>query len=490
MSVEMARLQEQMQMCLQSLNSTLKESYDCLSNWVDPMGAYKNGSEYWIPHGQTHLKVHQPYLTTLDVERIRNIGRKLDTYNAYGINGRENRVSYTYGWGFSYNVVAKRNANPTRRTLEKVQAIVDDYLEANQWMLRQHENSQRADRDGEVFLRKFASRDGILKLRYVEPEDVIAPPGADSGSEQFGIRKDTEDATNVEAYYLDSERAWVPADQIQHRKRNSDSSMDRGVPTFYPVEQHLDRALKLHKNMSTLAQIQTAIAMIRKMVGATETTIKKVLGGIAKGEEEIKDGTPIQRFEAGTILNANAGMQYEFPAMGVDPSKYGYCLESELRAAAARVCMPEFMFSSNANGANYASTMVAEGPAVKMFQRLQWGEIWHEHELIQAALRVAVNAGLLTQRDVDQVTVQIEGPEIATRDPVQQSQVATALIAAKILSVQTAAGWFSLDYQQEQTNIEDHNERNGDVPGMTPGNAPEIPDESDPDNTPDEEPVE
>ena len=33
--------------------------------------------------------------------------------------------------------------------------------------------------------------------------------------------------------------------------------------------------------------------------------------------------------------------------------------------------MPEFMFTSDASNANYASTLVAEGPAVKMFERLQ-----------------------------------------------------------------------------------------------------------------------
>ena len=46
-------------------------------------------------------------------------------------------------------------------------------------------------------------------------------------------------------------------------------------------------------------------------------------------------------------------------------------LQAELRAIAARLVMPEFMFTSDASNANYASTMVAEGPAVRMFERLQ-----------------------------------------------------------------------------------------------------------------------
>ena len=38
-------------------------------------------------------------------------------------------------------------------------------------------------------------------------------------------------------------------------------------------------------------------------------------------------------------------------------------LQAELRAIAARLVMPEFMLTSDASNANYASTMVAEGPA-------------------------------------------------------------------------------------------------------------------------------
>ncbi len=43
-------------------------------------------------------------------------------------------------------------------------------------------------------------------------------------------------------------------------------------------------------------------------------------------------------------------------------------LQAELRAIAARLVMPEFMLTSDASNASYASTMVAEGPAVRMFQ--------------------------------------------------------------------------------------------------------------------------
>ena len=55
-------------------------------------------------------------------------------------------------------------------------------------------------------------------------------------------------------------------------------------------------------------------------------------------------------------------MEYDFPARGLDASSFVAVLQAELRAIAARLVMPEFMFTSDASNANYASTMVAEGP--------------------------------------------------------------------------------------------------------------------------------
>ena len=52
-----------------------------------------------------------------------------------------------------------------------------------------------------------------------------------------------------------------------------------------------------------------------------------------------------------------------------DPGHRG-CRNS-LWAIASRLVMPEFMLTSDASNANYASTMVAEGPAMRMFARLQ-----------------------------------------------------------------------------------------------------------------------
>jgi len=485
---QLRELESRELMLIEAMNQTLKESLDVFKSFVDPLDRYRNGEELWDVVGADRDRSHHVYHDENGLKACRDIGRELDVRNEFAISGRENRTSYVYGWGFTYTVTARRGASPSKRTIRKVQDVIDEFLKANKWSLKSQENNQRSDRDGEVILRKFAPKDGILRVRYVEPEDLQSPSNAKE-NETFGIRTDPDDIETVTDYYIASEGDWVPAKEIIHRKRNADSSMKRGVPTFYPVEPNLKRAKKLQRNMSALSQIQTAIAMIRRMVKATDSTVNKFVRGQQQATAGIPTGTGgtgadgiphVQRFEPGTILNANGGVEYEFPSMGVDPSKYAYAFESEIRSAAARIVMPEFMLASNANNAHYASLMAAEGPAVKNFQRIQWAEVMAEQELMEDVLEVAVAAGLLKESEVDQIVIQIEGPDIAVRDQLQSAQVAQILTGLSLLSPQTASAWFGLEYEQEQSNIEDHAEASGGVPGMSAGNAPELP-ESEPD---------
>ena len=55
--------------------------------------------------------------------------------------------------------------------------------------------------------------------------------------------------------------------------------------------------------------------------------------------------------------------------------------------------MPEFMLSSDASNANYASTMVAETPAVRMFERLQAQQVEDDRAVFCRVIRNACEAG-------------------------------------------------------------------------------------------------
>ena len=384
---------------------------------------------------------------------IRNECRALALTNEFAVNGHENRVSYIVGSGHTYRAAARKHRETPPDLVADVQSLLDEFQRVNRWQRRQQELVLRLDRDGEAFLRYFVGSGGMTFVRFVEPGQVAAPAEATRDpSLSYGIATDPLDVETVHAYYIDG--VPVDADEIQHRKANVDANVKRGLPLFYPVRKNLRRAEKLLRNMSTVAEIQSAIALIRKHRTATRTAVQQYVAG--QPDSATTAGarpTTMRRFAPGTILDTYGNVDYDFPASALDASSYVAILQAELRAIAARLVMPEFMFTSDASNANYSSTLVAEGPAVKMFERLQ-ASLRNDDLLVM--WRVVENAAVAGRlpRDVRQrVEIQITLPSLHVRDQLREVQVEKIAFEKGILSPQTWSQRLGLDYDQEQKNL-------------------------------------
>ena len=463
---------------LEGLNRQLEEHLSVLGDLIDPKDALRGpDGELWLPLTVTGTTGFAELITDAHLAQAREIGRTLAMHNEFAISGHENRISYTVGWGFTYKATAKSDENPSPELIKDVQRIVDEFIKVNRWHHKQQEIVYRRDRDGECFLRFFAPDDGILRVRFIEPERVVTPSSGEK-DRTLGVETDPDDIETVVAYWLadgfGGTAQQIPAEQIQHRKRNVDSSCKRGWPTFVPVRKNLQRAAKILRNMNAVAEIQSAIAIVRKHAQATKTataefvrnqTTSVVTGAGGQTEQ-------MQKFSPGTILDANQNIDYEFPAGGIDPSKYVSGLQADLRAVAARLVMPEFMLTSDASNANFASTMVAEGPAVKNFQRLQWDEATFDREIMERLLSVAVDKGRLPATVLEQIEIQIEPPTVQVRDRLKEAQTGKLLVEGGVLSLQTFSTEMGYDYDKEQQQIEEHDERVGNLP---PGERPGLP---------------
>jgi hypothetical protein len=164
----------------------------------------------------------------------------------------------------------------------------------------------------------------------------------------------------------------------------------------------------------------------------------------------------VRYYGPGTILDAHAGIEYEFPAQGLDAGSYVTVLQAELRAIASRLVMPEFMLTSDASNANYASTMVAEGPAVRMFERVQVEQMADDLAIMRRVVENAVAAGRLPAEALASVTITAAPPSVHVRDALREAQVAKIEFTSGILSPQTWSTRRGLDYAQEQANIAAH----------------------------------
>jgi len=415
-----------------------------------------------------------PFADEMQLAQIRDQCRALAVSNEFAINGHENRISYIVGGGHAYRAAAARNRTASESLLMQVQDVLDEFLDANRWTQRQQEIVRRKDRDGECFLRLFFPLGETARVRFVEPDQVAAPRDrATDPAASFGVQTEPRDVETVVGYWIDGR--WVDAAEIQHRKANVDANVKRGLPLFYPVRKNLRRAEKLLRNMSVVAEIQSAIAIIRKHRAATAAGLESFA---AAGADFSVAGQPggatrhFRRYAPGTILDAAAGTEYEFPAAGVDVGRYVAVLQAELRAIASRLVMPEFMLTSDASNANYASTMVAEGPAVKMFERLQREMLEDDLDLLWRVIRRAVEADRLPAETLDAVDIRGIPPTLAVRDRLKDAQADRILLVHGAMSVQTMALRHGLDPEQEMRLI-GRRESNRPADGGRPEEASE-----------------
>ncbi len=408
-----------------------------------------------------------PYSNEDELKYVRAMGRYLWRENPFAKSGHENRVSYIVGYGTSYSVTEKPDTNLSDKSVAKVQAVVDSFLELNRWPLKQPDIVTRRDRDGECILRLFKTNEGFA-VRFVESAALYTPADQlDNPNIRYGVESDPDDLETIVRYWINGKS--VDASEIQHRRRG-DSMAVRGVPIFWTARFHLISAQQILRNGSAITKIQTSIGMIRKLLGASVGTITSwaaananvaITNNAPGGGSNGTNQTLHQHFPPGTILNTNDKLQYEFPAMAVDPSKYIDSLQAEVRAAASSVCMSESMFSAKTDDVNRASALVAEGPVTKNFERLQYDEAAWDKELLFKALDYAVERGVISQSERDGVTITVGPPTLVPRDKKVEAEVRKANMDAGILSKQTATAEAGYKYDEEQANIEADQERNG-----------------------------
>lgn len=433
------------------------------NSYVDPDEAFTDeAGERWMSIGAGGVASERRGYPQNDQElaTVRAQCRDLACENPFAINGHENRVSYLVGSGHTYAVQAKQDEEVSDEDLKAVQAVIDDFCERNQWHKRQQEIVLRKDRDGECFLRFFPDVEGGIRVRFVEPSQIACPAmKAGSPTDTFGIQTDPEDVETVLGYWVDGQ--LVEADQIQHRKANVDCNVKRGMPMYWPVRRNLRRAEKLLRNMSVVGEIQTAIALIRKHASGTKAGVEQFVQNNANVQVTDAEGNSsyYRRYGPGTILDSAVGMEYDFPARGLNAGNYVSVLQAELRAIASRLVMPEFMLTSDASNANYNSTMVAEGPAVKMFERWQWDIVTEDRDVMKRVIEAAIAAGKLKADIQERIEVNVTPPNVQTRDRMKEVTADKVLVDAGAMSVRTMAERNDLDWDTEEERIDKQREK-------------------------------
>lgn len=374
------------------------------------------------------------------------------------VRGKRN---YIFGTGFSYTVEAKKGERVAKPLIEQAQRLLDEFLECNEWDLRESETYTRCQRDGENFFRLFPSDDDdcCADLRNVEPEQVRSPN--DLPEWLLGTKSRQDDREKIEAYSItysgtleDAEE--VDTAEVQHTKVNTDLAVVRGLTCFFTTQELISGAQKLLRATVEGESVRQAIAYIVEHQLASQSTVTGNLAAITDFNQPVPSMVtgktiPVEKVTPGSVHEMPEARQVKPPPIS-DTTNATNSLAAAYQALAVCYQVPQWMVSGDTGNTNFAASLTAESPLVKdtlVEQKFYSNQFI---KLFKKALQIAENQGRLPEGTVKKLQIFAECPSPAVRDAAKETDQNKVLSDSGILSDKTWSEREELDFEQERAN--------------------------------------
>jgi hypothetical protein len=433
------------------------------------------------------------YQTQSDLRIIRAMSRNVASLSA-GVEGALGTLAnFTLGTGFTFAAQANPNCpafvppEVVQELAKEAQRVIDRFLLENRFQANMdREVDRRARMDGEAFIELCLSPAGQIRASFDEPDMVCEPANSRQWEQwlacedperyspewerswSFGVhsvKKTPDDPLGYHVVYdtLGNDADYVEASRMVHVKANVPRNAKRGISDLYPVIQDIEREAKIRRNIAVGTALQAAIAWIREhATGVTPAAVQNMVTGnsvttrqqrTSSGTRPIKGGT----LQPGTVIDTPENMKHITGPMGSERNP-NFILVAQYvsRSIAQRWSMPEFMYTSDASNANYASTLVAESPFVKAREADQRFYGQHFIDLLWKVLRMAHSAGkafVSIQRFEELLQIldiTASGQRVSNRDELATVQRQEIQMRMGILSRQSAAAEGGLDLAKEE----------------------------------------
>lgn len=451
---------------------------------VDPLAPLRGEAEYLggggfsahvsRPHDRVGGDFVPHFKSELELATIRGAGELLAVADGAAVGALEALTSYVIGKGYSQTATPK---TPDDAVLAaQCQAALDEFYEREGWWGGlDAEVFQRARSAGEALLWIRKESGGYCSAEVIEPSWVTEPQGAQELETAYGLPAGLNWKYGVAtapgrpsqalAYFVQFDGQGgevVDAAEVVHLRSNVPRNVKRGLSDFYAGREWLEGVRKLLRNTMSGAAIQASIALLRKwsdtvrpgdIKGATDAAVEfqSVLPNQGAGGTR---GVNTERFYPGKVVDMRGGDVSPGPLGGSAAGVYLQVVQAGLRQFALRWNMPEYMVSGDASNANYASTLVAESPFVKFCERAQARHAAAETRVSYRVIDQAIQAGRIDAESLAEVrarvTLDVETPEVASRDQLAEHQRRAGQYNAGLLSRQTWAAAEGLDYDEEQ----------------------------------------
>ena len=440
------------------------------------MGGWVNPAQLAVRDNYLSGEQLPIYLSWWQLKSIRDRARFVFATNEFAHGLVQCFQSFVVGSaGFKWRVASIDLKNPVpEELLKRCQASLDIFREYNSMVDVENEIVYRLHVDGEVFIRKFPQANGMLVIRFIEPE-LVRGYATDIGSpkDSFGIVCDEDDINTVLGYQVilkptvTREPTFIPAEDIIHIKIGTNANAKRGLTTFYPVFQNLTNCEDILASTVTMAKARAKIAMIRKvnnvapdsMASLVDSQIDATLGG--SNNMGATENIGLERFGYGSIITAPANIDYEFPGANVDAAGLIQVLQANLRSLATRFGISETLMSGDASNNNYSSALIAEAPARRTFERWQGivgrslAECRFEpnKSLAWSQIHLASEHGIIPKEILKNIKITSEAYSLQSREHQKEAEMNNVYHSMGVKSIQTIRAELGLDNDTEASNF-------------------------------------
>lgn len=393
-----------------------------------------------------------------DLDTLRKESRKAYYRHPYGRNLVNSYVKFVIGKGIIVDFQEKN-----KEALAAIIKYWNGFKKANKWFSLQREAVTRSLRDGEFFIRQFPMLGSPPILRFIDPENVNSP---DSKAPD-GIETDPDDVEAVIAYHVQKGMSHikVPANEVIHHKLGVDRNVRRGRPLLESMLGYLTKYDKWLDARIVLNLVRTSFALVRHVKGAP-TNISTLRSAIASNKTTPTSETDKSKMlRPGTIISATPGVDYEMIGPNLEARDAAQDGRTILMALAAGGGLPDVFVTMDFSNSNFASTVVAQNPAIRTFEEHE--EIYSEpfSEMITWCLEDGVRQGLIpaTVTDEDGNTREINldhniaYPPLLKRDLLNEVNAWEKMMALRISSGRTASLNLGLNPDQEGEFLDEEN---------------------------------
>ena len=338
--------------------------------WLDSPGSKADSpDDDWLPLGDGSDK--SPASDAPALALLRSRSRQLVQTQPHAAAALNMYVHFVVGDGLQINPDTGNDSFDRKASDNWIR-----FSTLNQFDERFREIVLRTFRDGECFIRRFVTPDGI-RLRFIDPEDIVSPSDRLLNAPQ-GIRFSETDAETPIEYFVavhnssTVEIESVDASEILHIKLGVDSNAARGIPLLTPVIARLKQYDNWLQSLLALHSVRSAVALVKRYVSSSPGDILSQASRSATTTANA-DGrtTRRQKLQPGSIIHASAGVEYQMLSPNIQATDADVLGRAILLSVASGLGLSETMLTADSNNANYASSVVAETPAFMAFRAHQ-----------------------------------------------------------------------------------------------------------------------